>query len=206
MAKEVHLLNYWMPLLRNLKEFKEIAKTEEPELRYLLEVIDRALANMFIETADEYGIERFESMMGIIPDEGADLEARRFKVLTLWNDYIPFTKSELYKRLVSICGSEDDFELVERYEEYILELYTHLGVAGAFDMVLDALEEMLPCNILVTYENKVPIDKSPLRLSFGGIGCTTEKIKLGYTVSLSEHSPLALYSGMAARVVERIKV
>lgn len=205
MAKEVILLNYWMPLLRNLKEFKEIAKTEEPELRYILEAIDRTLANMFIETADEYGIERFESMMGIIPEEGADLETRRFKVLTLWNDYIPFTRAELYKRLVSICGSEDAFELVEKYEEYILELYTHLGVAGAFDMVLETLEEMLPCNLQVTYENKVPV-RAPIFYSFGGVGCTTEKIRMDYTVSFSEHSPLTIYSGMAARVIEQIKV
>ena len=69
MAKEVHLLNYWMPLLRKLKEFKEIAKTEEPELRYILAAIDRTLANFFIESADEYGIKRFEDMMGIVPEE-----------------------------------------------------------------------------------------------------------------------------------------
>ena len=56
MAKEVDLLSYWMPLLRQLKEFKEIANTEEPELRYILAAIDRTLANMFIESADEYGI------------------------------------------------------------------------------------------------------------------------------------------------------
>lgn len=122
MAKDVHLLEYWMPLLRNLKEFKEIAKTEEPELKYILEAIDRTLNNMFIETADEYGIERFESMMGIIPNEGDDLEKRRLTVLTIWNDYIPFTRSELYKRLVSICGSESGFEMIEKYQEYILEL------------------------------------------------------------------------------------
>lgn len=204
MAKEVHLLNYWMPMLRNLKEFKEIANTEEPELRYILEAIDRTLNNLFIETADEYGIERFESMMGIIPDAEDGLETRRFRVLTLWNDYIPFTRSELYKRLLSICGSDDAFELVERYEEYILELYTHLGVSGAFDMVLETLEEMLPCNLQVVYENSVPV-KSPFNLSFGGVGCTTEKIRLGYSVSLSEHSPLTVYSGMAASVVEQIK-
>lgn len=204
MAKEVDLLSYWMSLLRNLKEFKEIANTEEPELRYILEAIDRTLNNMFIETADEYGIERLESMMGIIPDEGADLETRRFKVLTLWNDYIPFTKSELWKRLVSICGA-GNFELNERYQDYIVELYTHLGAVGAFDMVLETLEEMLPCNLEVVYENKVPV-KAPICYSFGGIGCTTEKVRVDYAVSFSEKSPLTLCSGLAVRVIEQIKV
>lgn len=205
MAKEVDLLSYWMPLLRNIKEFKEIANTEEPELRYILAAIDRTLANMFIETADEYGIKRYEDMMGIVPDEEDTLDTRRFRVLTLWNDYVPYTKSELYKRLVSICGSESEFELIEKYTEYIVELYTHLEVSGAFDMVLSALEEMLPCNIVVVYENSVPI-KSPIFYSFGGVGCTTEKVKLSYTVSLSEQAPLIVCGGLAARVIEHIKI
>lgn len=205
MAKEVHLLNYWMPLLRNLKEFKEIAKAEEPELRYILAAIDRALANMFIETADESGIERFEKIMGIIPDDEATLEQRRFKVLTLWNDYIPFTAAELGRKLVSICGSEDAFELIERYKEYIIELHTHLDVAGAFDMVLEVLDEMIPCNLVVLYENSVSV-KSPLSVYFGGIGSTSEKIKAVYNHSASICSPFTVSEGMAVRVIEQIKV
>ena len=62
MAREIDLLGYWMPVLRQLKEFKEIAKAETPELKYILEQIERTLNNMFIETADEYGIKRFEEM------------------------------------------------------------------------------------------------------------------------------------------------
>lgn len=63
MAREIDLLGYWMPVLRQLKEFKEIAKAETPELKYILEQIERTLNNMFIETADEYGIKRFEDMI-----------------------------------------------------------------------------------------------------------------------------------------------
>ena len=63
MAREIDLLGYWMPVLRQLKEFKEIAKAETPELKYILEQIERTLNNMFIETADEYGIKRFEDIM-----------------------------------------------------------------------------------------------------------------------------------------------
>lgn len=75
------------------------------ELRYILAAIDRTLANMFIETADEYGIKRYEDMMDIVPDEEDTLDTRRFRVLTLWNDYVPYTKSELYKRLVKQFGT-----------------------------------------------------------------------------------------------------
>ena len=66
MAREIDLLGYWMPVLRQLKEFKEIAKAETPELKYILEQIERTLNNMFIETADEYGIKRFEDMICLL--------------------------------------------------------------------------------------------------------------------------------------------
>ncbi|GKH50372.1 hypothetical protein CE91St46_14830 [Eubacteriales bacterium] len=171
MAKEVYLLSYWMPLLKKLKEFKEIAKTEEPELRYILEAIDRTLANMFIETADEYGIKRYEDMMGIVPDESDTLDTRRFRVLTLWNDYVPYTEPELYRWLVSVCGSADAFTLEEHYKEYWLKLTTRLGVKGAYELISDTLAEMLPANLVLEYENAIEADKTSI-LYISGACCT----------------------------------
>ena len=178
MAKEVDLLSYWMPFLRNLREFREIAKAEEPELRYILEAIDRALANMFIETADEQGIKHFEDMMGIIPNEGDSLETRRFRVNAKWNDYIPYTEPVLFRRLVGICGSEDAFELEEHYKEYWLKIVTHLGIAGAYEMLADLLDEMLPCNLVLDLENILEEHNSHT-LYIGGVCCTA----MGYLIT-----------------------
>lgn len=161
MAKEVDLLSYWMPVLRQIKELKEIAKAEEPELRYILEACDRTLRNMFITTADEYGISRFESMMGIFPDEGSDLETRRFNVLIKWDDKVPYTDEELHNRLLSLCGSE--FEIIPQYEEYKINITTELGVKGAFDAVTTLIMDMLPCNIELLLKNILKaIKTSPL--------------------------------------------
>ena len=80
MAREIDLLGYWMPVLRQLKEFKEIAKAETPELKYILEQIERTLNNMFIETADEYGIKRFEDIEEI---KGVLAEIWRLQRLSL---------------------------------------------------------------------------------------------------------------------------
>lgn len=176
MTREVDLASYLPPFLAKFKEITAALEAENPEFKLLWRATDRVLRNEFIATADEYGIERFEEIMKIMPDKGADLETRRFKLLILWNAGTPFTKSELYKKLVSICGSEDEFELVEKYQEYQIEIYTHLGAIGAFEMVLSVLKEMLPCNILAIYLNTVPI-KSPARYYFGGVACITEKIR-----------------------------
>lgn len=178
MAKDIDLLSYWMPLLRKIKEFKEIAKTEEPELRYILEAIDRTLNNMFIETADEYGIKRFENMMGIYPEAGESLETRRFNVLVKWNDKVPYTDKELYNRLLSLCGGADKFSIEEHYKDYWLKVTTHLGIAGAFDAVAALLEDMLPCNLELELANTIEaIKTSPLYL--GVATCTA----MGYLIT-----------------------
>ena len=160
MDKRVDLLSYWMPTLKMLKEFKEIAKTEEPELEYLLQEMEKVLANMFIDTADVYGIKQFEDMMGLYPAEGESLETRRFNVLVKWNDKVPYTEKELYNRLESLCGGAEYFGINTDYANYLLEITTHLGVAGAFDAVCELLANMIPCNLVLSALNIIEAKKS----------------------------------------------
>ena len=159
MAKDVNLLSYWMPVLRQLKEFKEIAKAEEPELKALLEACDNAINNFFIPTADEYGISRFEKMLGIFPDEGDDLEIRRFNVLIKWNDKAPYTDEELYNRLFSLCGG-DNFIIDRQYDKYAIDITTELGVKDAFDTVIPIVQNMIPCNLVLSIQNRIKAQKS----------------------------------------------
>ncbi len=151
-AKDVDLLSYWMPFLRGLKEFKEIAKAEEPELRYILEARERALRNFFIEDADEWGISRFEAMMGITPNAGDSLEVRRWRVYFKWTDYVPYTERVLRNRLTELCG--DNYELDNsHYRDYLIGLVTHIGAGDIYELVSDLLVEMLPCNLVLDFQN-----------------------------------------------------
>lgn len=194
-TKEVDLLSYWMPLLRKIKEFKEIAKTEEPELRYILEAIDRTLANMFIETADEYGIKRFENMMGLYPEEGDSLETRRFNVLIKWNDKVPYTEKELYNRLLSLCGSADKFTIEEHYKEYLLKVATHLGIAGAFDAVAKLLEDMLPCNLVLDLQNTIEAIKTT-SIYLGVVTCTAMRYLITNDIQCEYRGKGVMYYGV----------
>lgn len=152
MAKDVDLLSYWMPVLKQLKEFKEIAKAEDPELRAILEACDRALSNFFIPTADEYGISRLERMVGIAPDEGADLETRRLNLMIKWDDTAVYTDEELYYRLLSFCG-EGNFSITPRYDEYAIDISTEIGIRGGLDVLSSFILDVLPCNLVLTLEN-----------------------------------------------------
>jgi len=145
-VKEVDLLSYWMPVLRQLKEFKEIAKAEEPELRYLFEACDRAIRNFFIPTADEQGISLFEGMLGMFPDEGADLETRRVSVLTAWASKERYTDAWLYDRLSSLCGGE--VSITPHYEEYSVDIAVESGVKGIVEILTSLISDILPCNLV----------------------------------------------------------
>ena len=150
MVKEVDLLNYWMPVLRQIKELREIAKAEEPEIRYLLDACERALNNFFISTADERGISQFEKMLGISSNEEADLETRRLSVLTLWASNEVYTEGWLFNKLASLCGGGDKVSIIPHYEEYSMDISVECGVRGIAEILISLLSDTLPCNLLYT--------------------------------------------------------
>ena len=166
MAKEVDLLSYWMPVLRQLKDLRAIAKTEEVEVKALLEACDRTLSNFFISTADEYGISHFENMMGITPDEGADLETRRYTVLINWVDNSAYTSRELYNRLVALCG-DGEVTIDNQYDDYTIDITVDAGGRGSFDAVSTLVMNMLPCNLVFTLKNCMKA-RSATPLTAGG--------------------------------------
>lgn len=154
MSKAVNTINNYLPLLRQIREFKEIAKTEDVELNLIYKEIERVLNNLFIDTSDEYGISRLEKIIGITPAEGDTLEERKVKVFSRWNDRVPYTDRELYNRLLSLCG-KDKFNIIENYKEYELTVITNVGLIGRFDEVCRVLDLMLPCNLVIAISNEL---------------------------------------------------
>lgn len=208
MAKTVDLLSYWMPVLRQLKEFKEIAKAEEPEISYLLEATENTLNGMFIETANEYGIKRFEDMLGIIPEKDDSLSERRSRVLTRWNNKEVYTTKSLNELLTSYCGA-GNFEIIERYREYILEIVASLPVKGSLDTVHSILREIIPCNLILVLRN-VLNELSTINFYAGGvvstamvyeIPCIVESAQEKITTEIPLHSATAGSVGVVATVI-----
>ena len=169
MVKDVNLLSYWMPVLRQIKEFKEIANAEEPELRYLLEACDRAIKNFFILTADEQGISRFEDRLRLFPDKGVDLETRRLSVLTAWASKEAYTDKWLYEKLSSLCGGE--VSITSHAEDYTLDISVECGVRGIVEILTSLLSDILPCNLVYNLRTYTKVEEvSPV---FVGVASST---------------------------------
>lgn len=154
MIREVNLQSY-LPLF--MREYQEIAATldaENPEFRLVWDAANRVLYNEFIATADEYGISRFEKILGILPYQEDTLESRRSRVFSQWFNEIPYTMKVLVARLITICG-EGNFTIEPDFMRYTLVINTELEMFGQVEELERLLESMIPCNMIVISNNEL---------------------------------------------------
>ena len=83
------LIDYLPPVLQGVREFGMIMDIEQEEISRLWGAIEAALNDQFIQVATEYGISRWESILGIVPKGTDTLDDRRFRTLTLLSDQRP---------------------------------------------------------------------------------------------------------------------
>lgn len=177
MRDNVQILKYWIKELRRIPEFKEIAKVEDIEFLRLYGETDRALKNLFIETADEYGVKRLEKIAGIYPDAEDTLEQRKARLYVYWNDKEPYTEEELKNRLESLCGA-GKYEVISDYRNFLIRIITNIGGYGVFDEITRMLDYFLPANLVLDLQNVLKGEGSAG--IYYGVGGVTA---LSYTVT-----------------------
>lgn len=170
MIREVGLGSYLPPFMQSYKEPVAALEAENPEFQIIWKATDKVLRNRFISTADEYGISRFEKMLGIYPSEEDTLESRRSRVQSRWFDMMPYTVRVLLQRLTVLCG-DTEFTLTHNFTEgYTLILHTDLELFGQVDEMERMLNGMLPCNIVIDTTNEIASQAEGRFYVHGGIG------------------------------------
>ena len=140
MIREVDLISYLPPFMAAYKEISTTLAAENPEFALVWQAADRVLKNEYIATADDYGLSRFERMLGIIPADGEPLEFRRQAVMLKWVERLPYTIRRLRECLSAALG-DDGYMLYERHQEYLLDVVLvnkDDGVCRAIDRMLSA--------------------------------------------------------------------
>lgn len=166
--KEIDLLSYLPPFLQEYEEMKAALKAENPEFELLWQRTGDVLSSSFIDLADEYGIKRFEKLLGILPDADSDLEARRSVVKAKWLSKLPYTYRMLLKQLEIICG--EDFSVTKKFEDdYFLRVVTHLRDYGKSLEVKKLLDEMVPANMVMDYYNSVTFKAEKYPVLYTGV-------------------------------------
>lgn len=154
MVREVNLLEHLPPFMQEYIEMQQIMFAENPDVQLLENRQEVVKNNQFILTCDETGISMFEKLLSIIPSVNDTLEERKTRVITKWNDSLPYTYKGLIKALNVLCG-EGGYQISTNFNEYRLYLVvslSHVSLKQLDEIIID----MIPANINVTYLNELP--------------------------------------------------
>ena len=161
MIRDVDLVDYYLPtFMQKYDEPVAALKAEEPEFLLVWKAADRVLYNHFISTADDYGISRFEKLLGILPSPEDTLESRRERVRSRWFKSIPYTLKTLINKLITLCGDRDFTIMADFSESYTMVLNVSLSLFGQVDELNDILSYMIPQNIVVEVNNTLNYEHS----------------------------------------------
>lgn len=142
------LLSYYPRQLRSLREIQAIAYAQERALSKLWEGANNALRDQFICSATQYGVSRWEGILGISPKGTDTLDDRRFRVKARLGEQLPYTLGALHARLEALCGA-DNYSLELPVGSYTLSVKVGLAARSNFDDVKVLLERLVPANIAV---------------------------------------------------------
>lgn len=168
------LIDYLPPFMQGFAEVKAVMRTEQPELDRAWLDIQVPLADAFIMDCDEYGIKKYESFVGVIPDPKDTLDDRKARVLIYWNNFVPYTYRVLVRRLNELCGA-GNYEIYGSQENYELFLKTSLMLGGQMQSLEHLLIQMVPMNMNCGADNEFTCEADGFMGCAGGV-CAIEKI------------------------------
>lgn len=147
MIREVNLLGHLPLYLQNFREMQGIMNAEEPELQLVEDTSETIKDNMFVISADEEGIKKFETMFGLKPLPNDNIYNRQAKVLSLFTNTVVHTLRGLIERLNVICGVGNyTLELIS--DEYTINIGLHVRVKKLINTVSSMLADMIPANMI----------------------------------------------------------
>mgnify|MGYP005756624091 FL=1 len=148
MLKNVDISIYQPLIIKNYREFKEIAEIENTILTDCWSSSNNVFLDQFIETLTDNGCKRWEKILNIQPKGTDTLEVRRFRIKSRINEDLPYTYKALVNVLNSLCG-EGQYTINLYNNEYILKILIELTAKKLFDEVESTVKRMIPANMIL---------------------------------------------------------
>lgn len=143
------LIEYIPTVLKEIRQYQALTYGEQPEVFNLFAEIETALDNQFILTSTEYGVERWEKILQIIPKATYTLDERKFTILSRLAEELPFTYRMLQQILTELCGV-GGFQMEVHHALYELVVAVELTAVNNFNDVQTMLKRIVPANIKIT--------------------------------------------------------
>lgn len=158
------LIEYLPDFLQEIREFKEIFKAEDVEIEKLLSAVDSLTKEVIVNTAESYGLEKYEKIYGIT-DIAETIEGRRTNILFKMNNKVPYTLQWLISTL-NVAIGEDNYNINLDYDNYKLTI----NVLAIYKNIAQDLEKSLRKEIPANLVLKVNLFQTEeMQKYFGGI-------------------------------------
>lgn len=148
--ENTNLINYYPQFLKNIKEFNVINDIENREIDYLKKNIQLILKEIIVNTAEDYGLDRYEKIYGISKTT-TDIEQRRQKILYKMNDRLPYSFNWLKRKLNGLVG-EENYEIFIDYNKYVLNIKINKKYLETAKLLKNGLREQIPANMILDIE------------------------------------------------------
>jgi hypothetical protein len=205
MSREIVLIDYLPPFLQGYREIQAIMTAENPEFQAVSDEGQVVLDNTFIMYCSEKGIARFEKMLGIYPLPTDTLDSRRSRVLTRWNDVVPYTLKAFISKLTALQGN-DNIQITFFNDQYKIQVVTHLEKHGQQDDLAYLFRTVLPCNLVVESINILDAQSNVMIGIGGGMTYTgVEFITNDINEKFDEVSEMVFGNGITSTEIISIK-
>lgn len=149
--RTIDLREYLPEVLKDVQEMRAIMEAETPEVQAIWDACEDCMNDQFIMEATENGVARREKMLKITPFATDTLDDRKLRLLSRYNENIPYTRRSLEALLESLCGA-DGYILTINTATFTVNVKVALTVKKQETIIAETLERILPYNMVFSVE------------------------------------------------------
>lgn len=152
MSKTDLMKSYVPDYLKEAQSYKVILEAEGPELDNIETSLDDVLKQLYVETATEEGLTRWEEFVGLSSYAGKPLDQRRSRIISKLRGMGTVTVAMIQNVAESyVYGHVTVTEHPETYS-FTIKFVDPYGIPPNLDDVKAAIEEIKPAHLGVVYE------------------------------------------------------
>lgn len=141
-------ISYLPAFLRKVREYKEICDVEDIEFEKLDSRLDEIINEIAVDTANGYGLERYEKIFNIV-NNTTDVEERRFKIKSKLINQLPFNMKWLENKLKNLVG-DGNYKITLDAKNYSITIQISHVFPDVATVINNDLRQQLPANLVIT--------------------------------------------------------
>lgn len=143
------IAGYYPEHIKAMRDFREIAKAQDYELKLLWDAADIYELNRYFDTMDADQCAYFESKIyHVVPEATDTLHDRRERIKSLGLSSLPYTENKLREILESFADASH-LQLQVTCSKYLIEVQLEVSTPSVLESTQTIVYKMRPANMIV---------------------------------------------------------